>query len=262
MLRKQGIVSTLVGTATSVISLINAPCAQAQSAPPPPPSSYDAPPGPPPAAPPPGAAGAGANVRFEPDEPNLSLMSSSGSEPYVRARRWHHGWYAGYGWAPMYAPVCDQACLTRFAPGAYRLALSKNGGPPVPAYGVVSLERPSLIRASYTDRSGARATGWVIGFAGLIGGAVMIGLSADDELVCDDDGFCHHRETFSAPLLVGGIGVLIASGIVGTILANERDQAHLSIEPLRLSSYGLNREALAALGAPGQPQGAALAWHF
>ena len=190
----------------------------------------------------------------------------SGAMPVERIHRWHRGWWGGYavgyGWAPTYSPVCDQACATSFAPGPHQLALSKNGGPVVPVYGPAIINGPSLIRGSYSDRSGLRVAGWVVGITGLVGGIVMIAASARDETQCDADGFCSRHETANAPLLVGGIGVLLASGIVGGVLASQRDEAHISIEPLRLSSFGALRESLAAMGAETHPAGAALALHF
>jgi hypothetical protein len=205
-------------------------------------------------------------VRFEPDEPDVQLLSESGVMPVERIHHWQRGWWGGYavgyGWAPTYSPVCDQACATRFAPGPYRLALSKGGGRVVPAFGPAVIEGPSLIRGHYSDRSGVRAAGWVVGIAGLVGGIVMIAASAQDDTECDPDGFCHRHETANAPLLVGGIGVLLASGIIGGALASARDEAHISIEPLRLSSYGALRESSAALGAERPPQGATLSLHF
>jgi hypothetical protein len=132
----------------------------------------------------------------------------------------------------------------------------------VPAYGPAYINGPSLIRGSYVDRSGLRTAGWIIGISGLVGGIVMIAASAHEEDVCDIDGYCYSHETADAPLLVGGIGVLLASGIVGGVLASQHDEARLSIEPLRLSSYGRLRESLAALGAEAHPEGAALALHF
>jgi hypothetical protein len=285
-MRTKAILAAVVVTFVTVAPLGSVQQAAAQAEPPPPPGN-EPPPGYTPPPPPPGYAGGnapnyappppsgppsrvqaqgGAEVRYEPEEPDLELLSESGAVPVERFHPYRHGWWGGYrygvGWAPMYSPVCDQACVTRLAPGPYQLALSKNGGPAIPAYGPAVLNGPSLIRASYSDRSGLRVAGWVIGVTGLVGGIVMIAASASDEDVCDPDGLCHRHETANAPLLVGGIGVLLASGIVGGILASQRDEAHVSIEPLRLSSFGRLRESLAAMGAETHPEGAALALHF
>ncbi len=243
--------------------------------PPPPPAGYAPPPGnygppagyaPPPGAPRPRARGAGAEVRFEPDEPDIQLLSMSGGVPVERfhAYRGWWGWHGrySYGYAPMYAPVCDGACATRFEPGAYQLALSKGGGRPIPVYGETVITGPARLRADYTDKSGVRVAGWVIGIGGLVGGIVMIAASAHDRTECDADGFCHDHETADGGLLLGGIGVIVATSIVGGIMAAQRDRAHLTLEPLRLSSYGQAREMDAALGAYANPQGASLALHF
>ena len=285
-MRTKSLLAGLLTTLLTVAPLGRVSRALAQSAPPsdepppnytppPPPAGYGSAPGygAPPGAPPPPpmggrgrAAGGGAEVRFEPDEPDLQLYNMSGGVP-VERMRWHRGWWGGgysvgYGWAPNYEPLCDQACATRLPVGPHHLALSKNGGRLVPAYGPAFIQGPSLLRASYSDHSAERAAGWVIGIGGLVGGIVMIAVSASDDTRCDADGFCSRHETVDGPLLVGGIGVLLASGIVGGILAAQRDEAHISVEPLRLSSDGGLRESLAAMGAETHPQGAALALHF
>jgi len=241
--------------------------------PPPPPSGYEAPPGgyaPPPGArppaPPPMRARGSAQVRFEPDEPDVQLLSMSGGVPveHFHAYRGWWGWHGhySYGWAPTYAPVCDGACATTFEPGAYQLALSKDGGPPIPVYGTTVINGPARLRGTYTDKSGIRAAGWIIGIGGLVGGIVMIAASAHDRTECDPDGFCHDYETADGGLLLGGIGVIVATGIVGGIMVSQRDRAHITLEPLRLSSYGRLREMDAMLGASSSPGGAALALHF
>lgn len=282
MLRAQSILASLVSFSVALGSV--AP-AFAQDPPPPsePPPGYSPPPPPAGYAPPPGNYGppngyapppgarrppprGSAEVRFEPDDPNIQLLSMSGGVPVERfhAYRGWWGWHGhySYGWAPMYAPVCDGACATRFEPGQYQLALAKDGGRPIPVYGTTVINGPARLRGSYTDKSGVRAAGWVIGIGGLVGGIVMIAASAHDRTECDSDGFCHDHETADTGLLLGGIGVLVATGIVGGILVSQRDRAHLTLEPLRLSSYGQSREMDAALGAYANPQGASLALHF
>ena len=280
MLRAQSILASLVSFSLTLASVSPAfaqdppPPSQPPPgyAPPPPPAGYEPPPGnyaPPGARPRPRARGSAgsAEVRFEPDDPNLQLLSMSGGVPVERfhAYRGYWGWHGhySYGWAPMYSPVCDGACATRFEPGAYQLALAKDGGRPIPVYGSTMITGPARLRGSYTDKSGVRAAGWIIGIGGLVGGIVMIAASAHDHRDCDPDGFdCRDHETLDAGLFVGGIGVLVATGIVGGILASQRDRAHLTLEPLRLSSYGRMRETEAALGAYSNPEGATLSLHF
>ncbi len=276
MIRRPKVIAAL---AIAAASLATTPRAEAQDAPalPPPPPGYG-PPGPPPGygqLPPPPAAGPGApasrgattEVQFEPDAPGVSLLNFSGGVPFERigyGRGWyHHGWYGRLAWAPVYSPVCNQPCMAHLAPGEYHLALAKEGGPAVPAPEPVVIGGPSTIHAYYTDRSALRATGWVVSIAGIVGGIVMIAASASSEDVCDADGNCYRHETVNAPLLAGGIGVLVVSGIVGSILAFQRDEAHITVEPLTLPAVGAMRESpLAALGAEAPPQGAALSIRF
>ncbi|HTQ02813.1 MAG TPA: hypothetical protein VMI54_03110 [Polyangiaceae bacterium] len=205
-------------------------------------------------------------VEFAPDEPDLELHSMTGAEPFevVRYRRHFWGGYygVGYGWAPVYSPVCGQACRTEFVPGRYRLALSKGGGSVVPVWAPTIIRGPSVLRASYTDHSGLRTAGWVVGLLGLVGGVAMIVSSVHGREECDAAGYCFDHDTTDGGLLAGGIVVIVASGIVGSVLVAQHDEAFVTVEPLRLSNYGRARESVAALGDYPRPEGATLALHF
>jgi hypothetical protein len=198
-------------------------------------------------------------VRFEPDEPELTLMMQTGERPVSRIQRFRHAWYYEHGVAPSYSPICEGPCDTRLVPGAYRLALSRDGGTPVSA-GVVAVEGPSTITATYEDHSGARVFGGLIIVGGLIGGVAMIVSSADHQM-CDSNA-C--STDLNGSLLGGGIAVVLGSVIIGSLLASEQDAAHVTVTPLTLPVIGARKEAptVAALGALPPPQGAALKVSF
>ncbi len=186
-------------------------------------------------------------------------MMRTGEMPVEHLQRFRHVWYYERGFAPVYSPICDGPCTTELAAGVYHLGLAKDGGRAVPAGGVL-LTAPSTIRASYDDRSGARVAGAVILVAGIIGGIVMVVASADHQ-TCDDAGDC--RGDVNGPLLAGGVGVIIGSAVLGTILASQRDHAHLTVTPLSLPTVGALKESpVAALRGAAAPQGAALTLKF
>jgi hypothetical protein len=193
----------------------------------------------------------------------VELLGAAGAVPYVQYgyhRRWW-GWrgYGRVGWARSYTPICQQPCVTRFGLGPHHLALSKEGGPAVPVEEPVVVQGPSLLRASYDDRSALRVTGWVVGITGIVGGIVMIASSSRSELFCDPSGLCYRQDTSSGPLLAGGIALIVVASITGGVLASQRDSAHISVEPLRLSWLGREQ----AMTPPsGWAQGAALALHY
>ena len=150
-------------------------------------------------------------------------------------------------------------CTTELARGEYHFALAKNGGRAIPA-GAVVLNGPAAIHGSYDDRSGLRVLGGIVLVAGIIGGIVMIVASAENQ-TCDSDGYCTTQ--LNGPLLGGGIGVIVGSAIIGTILAAQRDSAHITVMPLTLPTVGALKESpMAALGAGSAPQGAALTVKF
>ena len=184
------------------------------------------------------------SVLFEPEGSELTLMIQSGEMPYRNIQRFRHTWYYERGVVALYTPICDGPCATQLVEGAYHLALSKKGGKPVPA-GVVVVDGPSALRASYEDHGGARMVGGIIFLGGVVGGGVMI-VAAFTHGPTDD------------PLLAGGVGVFVGSAILGTILASQRDAAHIRVTPLSLPVVGQRDLHAATFGRAPAPQGAAV----
>jgi len=209
-----------------------------------------------------------ADVRFEPDDPNLRLMTLSGVMPYQEVAYVRRGWwrprryYYGFGAEAVYAPLCEGPCNLRLSRGPYHLALARPGGPVLPVQGYQVISGPSTIHAHYVDRSGQRTAGYVVGVVGGIAGIVMIFESFDSHSVCDAYGDCYTHSDVNGALFAGGLGVFIGSAIVSSILIFQHDEASLAITPLRLASLGARRDVpLSAL--PGShPQGAAITLSF
>jgi len=209
-----------------------------------------------------------ADVRFEPDDPSLRLMTLRGVMPYHEVAYVRRGWwrprryYYGFGAEAVYTPLCEGPCNLQLMRGPYHFALARPGGPvlPVPDYQIIT--GPSAIHAHYIDRSGQRTAGYVVGVVGGIAGIIMMFESFDSHSVCDPYGYCYTHSDVNGPLFAGGIGVLIGSAIVSSILIFQHDEASLAITPLRLASLGTRRDTpLSAL--PGsQPQGAAITLSF
>jgi hypothetical protein len=200
-------------------------------------------------------------VRFEPSQPGLRLLSLSAEMPVERFGYFGYGgWYYREGLAGIYSSVCVGPCVARFAPGPYRVAIARPGGRAVPAPELLVVRGPTLVRGYYADRSGLRAAGWVIGITGLVGGIVMIAVSADGPEVCDVYGYCQRQ--VNGALLAGGIGVILATSITGSVLAMQRDEAHITVEPLTTPAAGRRESPFATVSALGRPQGAALTVRF
>jgi hypothetical protein len=194
-------------------------------------------------------------VRFEPEEPDVTLLRLSETAQVERTfSSDYERWYA------LYSPVCHGPCSTRLEPGAYRLALAK-GGRIVPVRGAVDLRGPATLRGEYVDRSVLRATGLIIGVAGTVGGFIMVVAAAQNGAVCDANGICVSRGMTDGPLLAGGIALLVASVVTGSILTFQQDGARVTVEPLVLWGRATREGAPAACGAS-QPEGAAIALHF
>jgi hypothetical protein len=148
------------------------------------------------------------------------------------------GWPYGYGYyretgvAPIYTPICEGACMSQVRRGPHQFALSRPGGPIVPIAGRAVISEPSLITARYIDRSSLRTTGVVIGVVGSLTGLVMMIFSVHDEQDCDG-ATCTMRSGVDEVLAAGGLGVFAGSIITSAVLLNQRDEARLSIVPLR-----------------------------
>ena len=199
-----------------------------------------------------------AEVAFAPDEPTLKLFTLSeevlgenvGDPRYVP------------GHPAIYSPICDGPCATRLEPDAYRLALAKGGRPPVPVSEPVVVSGPSTLRSHYTDRSGWRIAGGLTGFAGAIGGAVMIVAARRNEEVCNATGPCFSRVTLNGPLMGGALIVLIVATTAGLVLMSQHDEATITVEPLTLGGGVPSREAPSARLDATPAQGAALTLRF
>jgi hypothetical protein len=199
-----------------------------------------------------------AEVRFEPGEPDVTLLRLSAAVPVERVTS-----YNSESWYSLYGPLCQGPCTTHLPPGAYRLALAK-GGRIVTVRGPVVIEGPATLHGDYIDRSVLRATGLVVGVAGAVGGFVMIVASAQSRAVCDFNGICVSTGTANGPLLAGGVAVLVVSAVVGSILTFQNDGARITVEPLPAvrALGGAPREGTVANLQASQPQGAAVALHF
>ena len=173
-----------------------------------------------------------------------------------------HGYYHRFGIAPMYTPLCEGTCTLQLLPGHYQWALAYRGGRVVPAGGAQFIGGPATLRAEYVDRSGLRTAGVVIGVVGVVSGIVMIAESFHDRQVCDEYGYCYLHSEVNDPLLVGGIGVLLASSIVSAVLVSQRDEARISVTPLRVSNLGTRGIVPHAYSLLTQPQGAAVSIRF
>ena len=196
------------------------------------------------------------------------MMALRTELPVERIGGFRRTWWYERGFVPIYAPVCDAPCATRLEPGVYHLALSKDGGRPIPAPEPAVIRGPSTVHSEYVDNGGLRALGFTIAIVGSIGGVVMIAASATNQTTCDSTGtVCTNNEKIDGPLLGGGIAVLAGSVIVGSILGSRRDVAHVFVEPLSLSGPTSKRESgPVAFGAPvgtiPAPQGATIGMRF
>lgn len=213
------------------------------------------------APPPPPTAAPEVRVQFAADAPGVTLLRPSGAVPVTRFGGWRHVHWIEQGLAPAWSPICTAPCATSVPSGTQRLALAKDGGPPVVAEETLTIRAPATIHGHYVDRSSERAAGAVVGIGGGLVGAILTLASVRAEDVCDVAGDCYRRELVDGPMMVTGIGVLVGSVIAGSVLAAERDEAHVTIEPFVASSLPARREGSTWISGPA-PEGATLTIRF
>ncbi len=172
-------------------------------------------------------------IDYAPATSGLRLYQESGSAPFLHFEGGPRFWWVERGYAPTFGLLCQGPCTTTMAPGMYRLALGKEAAAPVPVRELISIERPSRLHASYIDRTGERTAGLLVGVGGGVIGALMSIVAVRTADVCNIHGFCHPHTVFDEPLMVTGIGVAVGAIIGGGLLASQRDEAHLSVEPLK-----------------------------
>jgi hypothetical protein len=158
-------------------------------------------------------------VEYAPTTIGLQLFQERGVVPLVRFEGGPRYWWIEQGYTPTYGLLCPGPCTTSIAPGTYRLALARDGDPPVPARETISIAGPSKLHASYVDHSGERLAGLLVGVGGSTVGALMAitAMRATDVL--------------DQPLMVSGIGVALGSLIAGGALASVNDEAHVTVDP-------------------------------
>ncbi len=185
------------------------------------------------------------DARFQPEEPDLKLLSLSTEVPYQAValvrHRWRRppGYLVGFGMVPVYDTLCEGPCDLRLMRGQYHWALSKAGGPVVAAVGTTVVSEPSTLHAHYEDNSGIRTAGAIVGITGMLAGIVMMFESFHDKEVCDGFGNCYTHADVNGGLLAGGLGVFIGSAIASSLMLSRDNEARITITPLKLHTAGL-----------------------
>lgn len=125
--------------------------------------------------------------------------------------------------------LCTAPCTAQLAPGTYELALSSGDGKPIIARRVVVPSGPSQLNGEYSSRAGLRTAGIVVLIAGLGTGLTLMFLPLLNPSEDCSKGTCTKKFDF-APLFIG-TGIVVASSIVGTILATRPDRARVELVP-------------------------------
>jgi hypothetical protein len=166
-------------------------------------------------------SGGEVTIRFEPDEPGLTLFAREGQTVVRDLQRFRRSWWTTTRVVGLYAPLCRDACVTRVPRGEYRLALGKDDtGRPVPLQ-PLALTSPVVLHAKYIDRSDYRTAGAFVGIGGILGGVALIAASVATA----------HDDHVNGAMLGGGITLVVSSAIIGSILGLQRDSAMVVVSP-------------------------------
>jgi hypothetical protein len=125
--------------------------------------------------------------------------------------------------AESFGRICTAPCAAEVPQGTYRLGLSLDDGDVVATELPLDLKGKLRLEGEYVSKSGTRTAGWIIGIGGQVVGAL---LAVNSQQNCDTDiaGLCKTEH----PTLGIGLGVLLASTVVGLIMVLQRDQAFVT----------------------------------
>jgi len=140
----------------------------------------------------------------------------------------------GYGIAPYYGevvtktyqPICEAPCDATLLSGRHRLALSLQGGTPVPVAEPIDLTTDSVIEGRYIDKSRLRRAGWATFLAGSVAGMAMMFASVNYRY----DGYYGTQIRYQ-PMFYTGVGIFVGAIISGAVLAAQNDEAHVTVYP-------------------------------
>lgn len=200
-----------------------------------------------------GGHGKGVDVHVVSDTDDVQLLIRTG-QGEVEGMGWgYHGAVAYEGVARDYAIVCTAPCDTQLPPGLQRLALSHHGGRTVEAEDPVQVSGSSTLRAEYESRLGVRIAGYVIMFGSLATGVIIMATNAPQ---CPPTG-CQFPTAFW-----GGLIVIVAGGILGSILTGVGDHASIQLVPTGTAARPLKLPWVGEPVAEGSSDGAGLALRY
>ena len=194
-----------------------------------------------------------------PGEPSeVRILSADASHIEVRERtkdvamvpvRTRYGTTMQRGY--VYAPLCTTPCTAHLRDGEHVLAASNTSdGALIEAPGPVPVYGKATVTATYDDRSGWRAAGWVTFAASLGAGLVLTLSSIHGNTSCstaDAEGRCPASVDWG--LMSAGLGVMGGGLIAATIMTLQQDSVSFSITPLTLGAWW-QREGGLAMGLP------------
>lgn len=137
------------------------------------------------------------------------------------------GVYSGKTTTKDYDLICEAPCEASLAWGHYWMALSLDGGVPVPVDEPVGVYSASIIDGRYVNRAPMRKAGWAVFGAGFIAGVVMMiaGLK-----VTEEGGF---ESVKNATLFGTGLALMGASILIGVPMLTRDDRAYITAYPMK-----------------------------
>jgi hypothetical protein len=165
--------------------------------------------------------------------------------------------FGARGTARHFQLICNAPCDAQLPVGVHRLALSHGGGRALETEHPVHLDEPSTLRVHYTSKKSTRILGWVVlGGSEAVGMAVLIAGLMQTTEDCSS-GMCLNMPSPNGGLMVAGVGVMIAGGLLSLAFVLQHDKAHIEVVPqgtsrmIRLPGSSLESVALTPSDAPG-----------
>jgi hypothetical protein len=195
---------------------------------------------PPPPPPPPGAGGAmplvtvngpRAELRLESPDPNTTFHIKTGqADVEGGGMTWGGRAFSYSAQANAYTIICTAPCTAGLPVGTHELGLSQ-GGRIAQSDEPTTITGPGTLQGTYVSKAGTRVVGWIVVLGSVVGGTLLMLDSIKRTNVCDATGFCYEDSTIDGTEFGVGVGVALVGGIVGAVLAAQKDKAEITFIP-------------------------------
>jgi hypothetical protein len=134
-----------------------------------------------------------------------------------------------------YKEICTAPCKVSLPAGSHTFGVSQPGQPPVEAPGVTLPAGTADVKATYTDNSGVRIAGWIVGGVSVVVGGIVMVAAIGSEKVCPaGSSSCFDSTKLNTGVFIAGAGIMGIGAGVGVLMTRVRDSAEVDVSDNRM----------------------------